>query len=50
MEVIVDEILQLSSVQMYDAYQHAPFQIKVDVLLYILNYRKDVQHFWIWSL
>ena len=33
MEVVVDEILQLSSVQMYDAYRRAPFQLKVDVLL-----------------
>ena len=37
MEVVVNEMLQLSSVQMYDAYQGAPFQLKVDILLYILN-------------
>lgn len=37
-EVLVDEIIQLSNVKMYDAYQQAPFKLKTDILLYILDY------------
>jgi hypothetical protein len=29
-EVLVDEIIQLSNVQIYDAYQQAPFDLKVE--------------------
>ena len=37
-EVLVDEIIQLCNVQMYDAYQGAPFDLKTEILLYILDY------------
>ena len=38
LEVMVDEILELSSTTMYDAYQKAPFACKIEVLLHILDY------------
>ena len=30
-EVLVDEMIQLSNVKMYDAYQQAPFDLKTKV-------------------
>ena len=42
MDILVDELLELSSCSLYDAYQDAPFDCKVAVLLYILEY---VRHF-----
>ena len=38
MDILVDELLELSSCSLYDAYQDAPFDCKVAVLLYILDY------------
>lgn len=38
LEILVDEILELSSSTLYDAYQKAPFTCKVAILLYILDY------------
>ena len=38
LEILVDELLELSSSTMYDAYQKAPFNCKVSVLLYIMDY------------
>ena len=37
-QVVVDELLQLSSSQVYDSYQKAPFNLKVEILLHILDY------------
>ena len=37
LEVFIDELLQLSGSTLFDAYQSAPFQLKVDVLLYVLD-------------
>ena len=38
LEVFIDELLLLSGSTLFDAYQSAPFQLKVDVLLYVLDY------------
>ncbi len=38
LEVLVDELMSLSSTKMYDAYKQAPFDLKVEVLFYILDY------------
>ena len=39
LEVLVDETLSLSSCKIYDAYRKAPFQVKVDIMIYILHYQ-----------
>lgn len=36
--MLVDELLQLSGKQIFDAYKQAPFEFKVEVLSYILDY------------
>ncbi len=36
--MFVDEILSLQDAQLYDAYRKANFNLKVSVLLYILDY------------
>lgn len=38
LEVLVDELLEISNCTLYDAYAHAPFKAKVAVLLYVLDY------------
>ena len=38
MEVFIDELLLLSGSTLFDAYQIAPFQLKLGVLLYVLDY------------
>ena len=38
LSVAVDKLLMLSSVQMYDAFRDECFQLKVEVLVYILDY------------
>lgn len=38
LEVVVDELLHLSGSSIFDAYKGAPFQVKVDLMLYILDY------------
>lgn len=38
LEVLVDEILSLSNQVIFDAYHEAPFKLKVEVLLYVLDY------------
>ena len=37
LEILVDELLELSNFRLYDAYQKAPFNCKV-ALLHILDY------------
>jgi len=39
LEVLVDEIIYLSGCKPYDAYRRAPFNMKVEVLIYILDYQ-----------
>ena len=39
LEVLVDEILSLSSCKIYDPYRKAPFHVKVDIMIYILDYQ-----------
>jgi len=39
LEVLVDEIMFLSGCKIYDAYQNAPFHVKVEVVIYILDYQ-----------
>ena len=38
LDVLVDELLELCSCTLYDAYQQAPFNCKVALLLHILDY------------
>lgn len=38
LDVLVYELLELSSCELFDAYQNAPFEFKVAVLLYVLDY------------
>lgn len=39
LEVLVDEVISLSSCKMYDAYQKAPFDLKVHLMIHILDYQ-----------
>ena len=40
LEVFIDELLQLSdNTILFDAYQNSPFRLKVEILLYVLDYR-----------
>lgn len=38
LDLLVDELLELSSKTVYDAYSKAPFQFKCEVLSYVLDY------------
>ena len=38
LEILVDELISLSNTTIYDAYQQATFELKVEILLHILDY------------
>lgn len=38
LDIVVDELLEISNSTLYDAYKKAPFQCKAEVLLYVLDY------------
>lgn len=38
LEIVVDEILSLTNMKVYDAYSMAPFNLKVEILLHVLDY------------
>lgn len=38
LEVFIDELLEISGSTMYDAYTRAPFNVKVSLLLHVLDY------------
>ena len=38
LEVLVDELLEISSSTLYDAYLGAPFKAKASILLHVLDY------------
>ena len=38
LDIIIDELLLLSNASMFDAYQNAPFSLKVRILNYVLDY------------
>ena len=38
LDVLVDELLELTNKKMFDTYQNAPFSLKVNVLMYVLDY------------
>ena len=38
LSILVDELLEISNQKIYDAYQNAPFNVKVNILMYILDY------------
>ena len=38
LEVLVDELLEITGSKMYDAYRGAPFHAKIAVLLHVLDY------------
>ena len=37
-DILVDELLEFSNSTIFDAFQHAPFKAKVEILLHILDY------------
>ena len=39
LEVLIDEIIFLRGCKRYDAYKKAPFNVKVEILIYILDYQ-----------
>ncbi len=38
LDILVDELLELCNITLYDAYQKAPFPCKVELLLHVLDY------------
>ena len=38
LSILVDELLSITNKEVSDAYQDAPFKMKVDILMYILDY------------
>jgi len=51
LEVLVEEIIFLSGSTIYDAYRKAPFQAKVEIMIYILDYLwKSFLFNWRWLL
>jgi hypothetical protein len=38
LDILVDELLEMCSSTMFDAYNTAPFQCKVEILMYVLDY------------
>ena len=38
LDILVDELLAISNREIFDAYQGAPFSLKVDILMYVLDY------------
>ena len=36
--MLVDELLEISSSTIYDAYTHAPFRAKAYILMHVLDY------------
>lgn len=38
LEVLVDKLISLSNAKLYDAYQQSIFQLKVEILIHILDY------------
>ena len=38
LDVAVDELLKLSNTDLCDAYKAEPFKLKVEILLYVLDY------------
>lgn len=38
LEILVDELLGLSNKTMFDAYRNAPFQLKVQLFMFVLDY------------
>lgn len=39
LEVLIDEIIYLGGCKLYDAYRKAPFNVKVEILIYVLDYQ-----------
>lgn len=40
LSILVDELLSITNKEVFDAYQDAPFKMKVDILMYILDYQQ----------
>ena len=38
LDILVDELLAISNKETFDAYQNAPFKLKADILMYVLDY------------
>ena len=38
LDILVDELLAISNKEVFDAYQGAPFKLKADILMYVLDY------------
>lgn len=39
LEVLIDEVISLCSCKLYDAYKKAPFDLKVEVMIHVLDYQ-----------
>ena len=39
LEVLIDEIIYLGGYKLYDAYRKVPFNVKVEILIYVLDYQ-----------
>ena len=39
-DILVDELLSLSKRKLFDAYQNAPFELKLQVFMFVLDYRR----------
>ena len=38
LDIMVDELLEISNHEIYDSYKKAPFSLKVNLLCYVLDY------------
>ena len=38
LDILVDELLSISNKEVFDAYQGAPFKLKAEILMYVLDY------------
>ena len=38
LDILVDELLAISNKEVFDAYQRAPFKLKAEILMYVLDY------------
>ena len=44
-EVLVDELIQLSSIQLFSSYKQAPVRVKVSLLLYMMDFQAYRKYF-----
>ena len=49
LQVIVDELLQLNGEKIYDAYQENMFELRIEILLNVLD-NPGIQGVWLWCI